>query len=131
MSKVKWLDRRISAPGPYLALVTSNAEYNAALKHVNAKAVDDWIKSPQAHATTHLLDNPDRGLICIVAINAAPERTAIEVAGLLVHEAVHVVQEHFKWIGEYNPAPEQQAYAIQCVAQELLQAYAEKIGERT
>lgn len=123
----KWLDRRTAAPGPYLTLVRSEADYLKAIKHCKAKPIHDWIKTPQADATAHFLDHPDGGRCVIVAIRVTGQ-SAIEIAGLLVHEAVHIVQDYFARIGEHSPASEQQAYAIQGVAQELMAEYARQIG---
>jgi hypothetical protein len=73
-----------------------------------------------AHATTHILTNQKSELVCIVTMQGWEEREPIEVAGLLVHEAVHVWQEYCHRIGEQNPATEQEAYGIQCISQELM-----------
>jgi hypothetical protein len=48
------------------------------------------------------------------------------VAGLLVHEAVHVFQRYCEHIGERRPGAEQEAYGIQAIAQELMQSFAEQ-----
>lgn len=124
-AKTKWLARNIAAPGPYMALVTSEDQYLQALKHCNLSPIDTWISTPQADATTHFLEDANKDVVAIVAIRVPPERTGIAIAGLLVHEAVHIVQHYFAHIGEHNPAAEQEAYAVQNVAQELMRAYSE------
>lgn len=45
------------------------------------------------------------------------------VCGLLAHEATHVLQEFMGNIGEPNPSPEFEAYMMQVVAQDLIEAY--------
>lgn len=127
----KWLDRRTAAPGPYLTLVRSDADYLRALRTLGVKSANDWIKTSHADATAHYLDNKDGQRCVIVAIRVTEKRTPIEIAGLLVHEAVHVVQDYFAWIGEHTPGSEQQAYAIQAVSQELMAEYARQIGVPT
>lgn len=127
----KWLDRRAAPPMPYLTLVRSEADYLKAMKHCKVKPVSDWIKTPHADATAHHLDNVDGVRCVIVAINVKDRQNPIEIAGLLVHEAVHVVQDYFAYYGEHSPATEQQAYAIQAVSQELMAEYARQIGEST
>ena len=52
----------------------------------------------------------------------------MEVAGLLIHEAVHVWQGYARDLGEDNPGDEQEAYAIQSIAQELLAEFARRMG---
>ena len=125
--KIKWLDRRIAAPAPYLTLCTSEAQFVQALKDCGIKQAPDWIKTPTAHATCHYLTSGKSEAVCIVCIDVAPERDPIEIAGLLVHEAVHVVQDYFRRIGEHEPATEQYAYAVQSVSQELMAAYSETL----
>lgn len=126
----KWLDRRTAAPGPYLTLVLNEADFIKAMKHCKVKSPGDWIKTPHAGATAHKLDHPDGNRCVIVALREEADARPLEVAGLLVHEAVHVVQDYFAHIGEANPGEEQQAYAIQGVAQELMTEYARQIKEK-
>lgn len=96
MSKTKWLDRRISAPGPYLCLCLSEGEYKKALREV-------------------------------ICLGEHSTRTPIEIAGLLVHEAVHAWQEWCEYYGENPTAREQEAYAIQSISQELMSEFARRI----
>jgi hypothetical protein len=56
-----------------------------------------------------------------------PEADGVDVATLLVHEAVHVVQEYFRYIGEDNPGSEIEAYAIQNVSASLMNAYRDRL----
>lgn len=126
-SKTKWLDRRISAPGPYLCLCLSEREYKLALKHCKVKPVDPWIKTPQADATAHHLHAP-HGLCVVVCLSNYEKHSGVEIAGLLVHEAVHAWQEWCNYYGERYPAVEQEAYAIQSIAQELMAEYARRLA---
>ena len=126
----KWLDRRTAAPGPFLTLVRSEADYKKAMRHCKIPhAGVPWIASPHADATTHILNGKSGALCAIVALRA-DKQAAVEIAGLLVHEAVHVAQHYFDWYGETQPAKEQQAYCIQGIAQELMAEYARQIGEK-
>ena len=120
----KWLDRRIASPGPYLTLCLSEAEYKAAMKHCRV-APGAWI-NPGADATSHHLVSENKR-VCVVCLGNMGGRSAIEVAGLLVHEAVHVWQEYADSIGESTPGREQEAYAIQAIAQELMAEYARRL----
>ena len=58
---------------------------------------------------------------CAICHNFPPE-----VAGRLVHEAVHVWQRYCDHIGERRPGNEQEAYGIQSIAQELMQSFVEQ-----
>ncbi len=124
--KVRWLDRRIAAPGPFLALCLSETEFSAATAHLRAGQDLAWIKSPQSQATAHAFDGP-HGLTVVVCLSDWQGRNPVEVAGLLVHEAVHAWQFYAGHIGERSPGIEQEAYAIQSIAQELMAEFARRM----
>lgn len=114
---VTWLDRRIAAPGPYLCLCLNEATFRSALRHLKSPEIPQWCRKS---ATTHMLENEDGRLCCVVTMRGWEGRNPIEVAGLLVHEAVHVWQNYCRDIGEHEAGDEQEAYAIQSIAQELM-----------
>lgn len=122
-----WLDRRISAPGPYLCLCLTEQEYDAAIADLSIKRPGPWLKHEHADATAHHCTNPDGGLAVVVCLGAHVGRNAVEIAGLLVHEAVHAWQEWCERYGETNPGREQEAYGIQSISQELLAEYARRL----
>jgi hypothetical protein len=119
---MKWLDRRIAAPGPYLCLCLSEADYLKAMAHCKIKNPKPWL-SLGFHGKTHRLANDKGERVCIVTVGDQTGRDPIEVAGLLVHEAVHVWQDYCESLNENEPAVEQEAYAIQIIAQELMNSY--------
>ena len=125
--KIKWLDRRISAPGPYLCLCLSEVEFCAAMKHCHLGTVSHpWLTSPQANSTVHLAHS-DHGQVAIVCMRDTRDLKPVEIAGLLVHEAVHIWQEWCAYYGESDPGREQEAYAIQSIAQELMAEFARRM----
>lgn len=63
----KWCDRRISAPGPYLTLVLSQAELDAELKRLGIPERPPYLATTHANATAHHMEGP-KGLCCIVAL---------------------------------------------------------------
>ena len=125
--KTRWLDRRIAAPGPYLALCLTEAEFRSAVKHIKACAELEWISNAHSQATAHTFSGP-HGLTVVVCIRDWQGRDPVEVAGLLIHEAVHAWQQYADHIGERNPGDEQEAYAIQSIAQELLSEFARRMA---
>ncbi len=125
-SAVRWLDRRIAAPGPHLALCLSADEFRAACRRLKING-GDWLKNAHSHATAHVFDGPGSRLAIIVCLSDTTGRNPIEVAGLLVHEAVHAWQFYADHIGERNPGIEQEAYAIQSIAQELMAEFARRM----
>jgi hypothetical protein len=122
--KTRWLDRRIALPGPYLTLVLSEAEFIDAVKHIGESVHQQW--QGNGHACTHIFRCPGKPMTVIVALSGWKGRDPIEVAGMLVHEAVHVWQRHAQDIGEEDPGDEQEAYAVQSIAQELLAEFARR-----
>ena len=129
MAKTQWLDRRIAFPGPYLSLCLSEAEFIRALKDCGIKESIAWIKTDYAQATAHYLHNTVGDLVCIVCLRDWENRNPVEIAGLLIHEAVHVWQEYAERIGERYPAREQEAYAIQAISQELLAEFSRRMAD--
>ena len=125
--KIRWLDRRIAAPGPYVCLCLSEEEFNAACKHLKVPNAGPWISNDHSQATAHYMESGDGKKCCVVCIRGYQGRAPVEVAGLLVHEAVHVWQDYAEDIGEHNPGKEQEAYAIQSIAQELMAEFARRM----
>lgn len=123
MTKTRWLNRRVGPLGPYLALCLTEAEFKAAVSHLKSADVPRWMNRG-AHATTHTFEHVDNGTVCVVCIHGVEKRSPIEVAGLIVHEAVHVWQQHCKDIGETRPGDEQEAYSIQLISQALMSDFA-------
>ena len=127
--KLTWLDRRVAAPGPYLTLVTSQDEFDAALRHFKMQPGTPYLSSARADATVHFFFDNRRGeSVAVVALGDTTGRSSVEIAGLLVHEAVHIWQTHRENIGETHPGREQEAYAVQGIAQELMAEYARRLG---
>lgn len=124
--KVRWLDRRIARPGPWLTLCLSEAEFRAAIATLKAPSIPRWVNHG-ASATQHTFEHETHGTVAIVCLGDFTSRSAIEIAGLLVHEAVHVWQQYCEDIGERRPGKEQEAYGIQAIAQELMAEYARRL----
>lgn len=120
----KWLDRRISAPGPFMCLCLSEKEYRKAMRHLKVDTVPPWVNE-NANATMHRLVSK-KGLTIIVCIDGHINRTDIEIFGLLIHEAVHAWQEWCIYYGEQSPGEEQEAYAIQSLSQTLIAEFTER-----
>lgn len=123
----KWLARRVAKPGPYLTLCLSKEELRVASKRLT----DDVMPFPMSGALCSTFTNKGTNELCaIVSLSevAQKNRNAIEMAGLLIHEAVHVWQAYIEHMGETNPGDEQEAYAIQAISQELLAEYSRRIS---
>lgn len=125
--KTRWLDRRVAAPGPYIALCLSQDEFDSALKHIKQPVGKPWILGNRADATAHHFENNNGEIGTIVCISGWEGRDSIEIAGLLVHESVHIWQHYAESIGETEPAAEQEAYAIQEISQTLMAEFARRM----
>lgn len=123
---MKWLNRDLIV-GPYLGLATTEAEFHSALKHckVPVEQWGSWI-SDGADATCHTMTNPLGEMVAVVCIRVKGQ-TGVQVAAMLVHEAVHVWQRWRGSIGEQEPSCEFEAYSIQAISQRLMQAYADSL----
>lgn len=119
-----WLDRTLIR-GDFLCLCTTEAEFVKELRRT--KVPTPWPKwiDDDALAMTHYVVTAKGNRASFVCI-ADKKLDGIPTAGLLVHEAVHVVQEYFRYIGEESPSIEFQAYAIQEVSNHLMYAYRDK-----
>lgn len=122
MSKRLWLNRDLLR-GPYLAMCLTQPQYKAAMAHMRIENPPSMFGTEHCHASTHVLVNPDGDLACVVTLRPTAGRSGTEVAGLLVHEAVHVWQAWCKHVGEDEPGDETEAYAIQWISQQLMDAY--------
>jgi hypothetical protein len=118
-----WLSKTL-IEGDHLSVCTTEADYYRTLRYLKAPIAewDRWLL-PESLATTHYFNTPKGNRVSIVCIPVKPTEDGIDVATLLVHEAVHVVQEYFRYIGEDNPGSEIEAYAIQNVSASLMRAY--------
>lgn len=119
-----WLDRTILR-SCYLALCTTEAEFRRLLERIEMPPPHPAFVSPGAAATTHHIDT-SRGRACIVCMPGSKGYGEIDHLALLVHEAVHVWQETRDDIGEDRPGREIEAYAIQNIAQELMEAWRDR-----
>lgn len=120
-----WLDRTLIR-GDFLCLCTTEAEFLKELKRTKSPAPwPKWIED-DALATTHYIVTGKGNRATLVCMTDK-KMDGIPAASLLVHEAVHVVQEYFRHIGEEQPSIEMQAYAIQEVSGQLMFAYADKL----
>lgn len=115
----------------YLGLCLDEKSFQRNLKALKvAHPWPAWV-SPAANATTHHMTRDDGEWLTMVCLRENEKATPIDVACLLVHEAVHVFQFFCDTIGEEAPSAELQAYGIQHIAQRLMEAYVELTQRET
>ena len=61
--------------------------------------------------------------IALVTLNNEIDKDPIQVAALLVHEAVHIKQAILACFGEDNVGDETEAYMVQRISQDLMNMY--------
>lgn len=125
-TKTRWLDRRVAKPAPYLILCLTEEEQRHALRGMTKSNIE--FPATGAVCTTLHHEKTDE-LCAIVAVSQHSQKNcnAMEMAGLLIHEAVHIWQRYATDMGETNPGSEQEAYAIQALSQSLLAEYARRL----
>lgn len=131
----KWLDRTLFK-GPYLALVLNQKDFEVCKKDMGVTGTGcDVYCREGASATTHYYYNTKGQLACIVGLRDFKNHDGMAIAGLLVHEAVHVWQHTRSEITHaIDPSrtggleAEMEAYAIQNIAQTLMESFAEQVG---
>ncbi len=124
---IRWLDRQVHLLGPYVTLCLTDEAFTKALEHIDVRWGASW--APSNGARTHIFTHDDGSPIGIVCIRDWAGKAPVSVACVLVHEAVHVWQAHAEYIGEHNPAHEQEAYAIQWISEELMMEFVRQTQE--
>lgn len=123
--EIEWLDRRTNKL-PYFTLAGTDELYRKAMKHLEVAYPAAWFENPERQgAVCHFYTNPEGDTVCVVALDILRhiDRDQTSILAMLVHEASHIVEEHFDNLGEKKPASEQRAYALQYVCEELFIEY--------
>lgn len=134
-SKLEWLDRALLVSPICYALCLSEKEFHAELKQMKLP-VDTWPsfnKTSHANATTTFFSGTKHHQPCAIVTVSPPSKRVVDtkvVHAMLAHEAVHIWREIAKHIGEDFPAAEQEAYAIQRIAQSLMFSYDHQTKKR-
>lgn len=126
---MNWLDRTLLKSPYCFALCRKEKEFKKELKRLQIPKNQwpEFMGSNHANATVHYFENSHLDIkCCIVCLGSTKGYTEIQVYALLVHEAVHIWQATRDSIGERHPGLEQEAYAIQCISQQLFTAYNDK-----
>lgn len=80
-------------------------------------------KMETADAIANSFINHDGRLLFIVWMHDTTDDSAAQDAALLAHEAVHVAQAYFDYMGEDKPGDEQYAYVVQHATHYLVQEH--------
>jgi hypothetical protein len=120
-----WIDRTLIESPYSIGLCQTEAQYRHELKRLKVPnhKESEWIASDKDGCVTEVIKSDGHGHCYIVSIRATKTTQPIEVIGLIIHEAVHVWQFIREGIGEDEPSHEFEAYSIQRIAQNLIDAY--------
>lgn len=124
MSSFRWLERD-TVQAPYLALCLSENEFQAALKQLKEPPCEGI--PPGMCGATHTFTRDGKISCVVVMADGYQEADGIQIASLLVHEAVHVFQRLCHSIGETSPSSEFEAYSIERIAERLLREFARRM----
>lgn len=121
---MKWLDRTLVQAPFYYGLCTTEKGFLREVKRLKVPSPPNWVLNEWSDATTHFLelDGKVSAIVCIRNFEGKPVE---QVYGLLVHEASHIWQEIKRLMGEGSPSAEFEAYSIQRVSQNLMNAFKE------
>ena len=116
-----WMDRCLFENPYYVTLCTTVKQYERELKRMRIAKSErpGFTTNAASHAACHFF-SCDVGRVAIVCLRKDKTKDKHQHNALIVHEAVHVWQEVKDAIGERNPSPEFEAYAIQSIAQCLM-----------
>lgn len=120
-AKVVWCDRGWQPV--YYGFCPSRRAWSREMRRLGVAGRSDT-SYPTSHGCTTSFEK-DGKLCLIVSLceRTSRQRTRVEIAGLLCHEATHVWQLIRDQISEPNPGREMEAYAVQAIFQSLYQAW--------
>lgn len=128
--KPKWLDRYRAIRLPYMMLCLSRSELEQAVKSIKSEfpSGQSWCNPGGACVHFYVNEQPleQTAFVCIDPPIGMP---GYEIAAMLVHEAVHIVQSFMEALGEKEPSKEFQAYCTQWVSQQLFVEYSRRLQE--
>jgi hypothetical protein len=121
LRKVVWCNRFFFPV--YYGFCPSAHAWDREMRRLDVKTSSSY---PVADGKCSTFSNKEGTSLFLVTIADALDAKddPVAIVGLLVHEAVHVWQGLCRVIGEDEPSSEFEAYVIQHVTSELIEAYA-------
>lgn len=119
MDKVIWCNRGYF-PG-YFGFCPNEKAWNNEMRRLEIK---ERAQYPNSDGRCSFFTSPEGKSLTIVTIGEQVDKLdSIAIACLIVHEAMHVMQNLMEHMGEKNPSSEFEAYSIQTITLELMVAY--------
>lgn len=121
---MEWCDRALIMSPYYYGLCKSPKLFKKELRRLKVPK-EQWpsfLGNKSANATLHFFETGSGEKAAICCLGSMKGKTKEQVFSLLLHEAVHLWQIIKVCLGEKEPSPEFEAYAIQTIAQRLMEA---------
>jgi hypothetical protein len=120
---IKWMDRAVFVSPIFYALCTTEKAFYSQLRKMKIPK-ENWPPFlPQgADACTHMMET-EKHAAAIVCMQKERGQTKRGYYSLLVHESVHVWQRIREDINEDRPSSEFEAYSIQQISLNLMEAW--------
>ncbi len=125
VSKVIWCDRGWQPL--HFGFCPDEAAWRREMKRLG---VTDSPYPSSDGCCTHFA-NLKKAANCTIVTISAKKRPALQIVGLIVHEAMHIWREIRESIGEHSPSAEFEAYSVQSISQNLIYAYEKTRGRLT
>lgn len=108
-------------PG-HIGLCFDEKVFRKEMKRLGITQKVDFLASPRAHATLHHFETKTEGCIYLLTFAPSKKHSKEQVAGLIAHEATHIVQRMREDIAlGQSLGDEAEAYIVQMVVQDALQ----------
>jgi hypothetical protein len=109
-------------PG-FIGLCFDERVFRNEMKRLKVKEPGNFLGSKLANATLHHLVSNSGQVVYLLTLGSTKGRTKEQVAGLVAHEAMHVIQQMQEDIaGGKSLGHEAEAYLVQMIVQEALQS---------
>lgn len=109
-------------PG-FIGLCFDERVFQKEMKRLDVRTKVDFLGSERAHATFHHFVSGKGDSIYLLALGPVRGRTKEQIAGLVAHEAVHIIQQMQEDIAlGKSLGHEAEAYLVQMIVQEALQS---------
>lgn len=104
----------------YVGFTMSPKAFRREMKRLKVDGPPAFLLRATADATTHFLEK-NGVMTFIVAMRKSGKRAPEQVAGVISHEAMHIIQWLWAELGEREPGKESEAYLMQHIVQCCLQ----------
>lgn len=129
MSEI-WGNRALIVSAYHFGLCTSAEQFRGEMCRLGfPERVHPPFLAEGKSGRVHYFETPEGRQCALVCLGDTEGRSGIEIAALLVHEAVHIWQLIVEDMNEKNPSREFEAYSIQAISLQLMDLYEQSIKE--